>query len=212
MIFLLVNNEDILKVLGKNIKKIRKEKGYTQDYVAEQINVSTDLLRSIENGRNIGSITTLLNICNFLQVSPNTLFAELLDFKEETLDSSLLNLTNQLSKEGKNILKEIISISSVMSDHATGIMLCKKIQESKLLPCNKGEIIGILETLAICGILETPEHKGYIHSFTPPLMRDTGDLRQSLSYPLNWWCGENKVNYDNCYKIFNIDFSHLSRR
>lgn len=108
MIFLLVNNEDILKVLGKNIKKVRKEKGYTQDYVAEQINVSTDLLRSIENGRNIRSITTLLNICNFLQVSPNTLFAELLDFKEETLDSSLLNLTNQLSKEDKNILKEII--------------------------------------------------------------------------------------------------------
>ena len=108
MIFLLVNNADILKVLGKNIKKVRKEKGYTQDYVAEQINVSTDLLRSIENRRNIGSITTLLNICNFLQVSPNTLFAELLDFKEETLDSSLLNLTNQLSKEDKNILKEII--------------------------------------------------------------------------------------------------------
>jgi ParB family chromosome partitioning protein len=51
-----------------------------------------------------------------------------------------------------------------------------------------------------------------IDGITPPLMRDTGDLRQSLSYPLNWWCGENKVNYDNCYKIFNIDFSHLSRR
>ena len=89
----------------------------------------------------------------------------------------------------KDILKEIILISSTMSDQATGIMLCKKIQESKLLPCNKSEIIGILETLAICGILETPEHKGYIHSFTPPLMRDIGDLRQSLSYPLNWWRG-----------------------
>ena len=70
MIFLLVNNEDILKVLGKNIKKVRKEKGYTQDYVAEQINVSTDLLRSIENGRDIGSITTLFDVCNFLQGSP----------------------------------------------------------------------------------------------------------------------------------------------
>ena len=112
----------------------------------------------------------------------------------------------------KNILKEIISISSAMSAQATGIMLCKKIHESKLLPCNKSEIIGILETLAICGILETPEHKGYIHSFTPPLMRDTGDLRQSLSYPLNWWHGEDKVNYDNCYRIFNIDFSYLSGR
>lgn len=112
----------------------------------------------------------------------------------------------------KNILEKIISISSTMNDQATGIMLCKKIQESKLLPCNKSEIIGILETLAICGILETPKHKGYIDSFTPPLMRDTGDLRQSLSYPFNWWCGENKVNYDNCYRIFNIDFSYLSKK
>ena len=108
VIFLLCNNEDILNLLGKNIKKVRKEKGYTQDYVAEQLNISTDLLRSIENGRNIGSITTLLNICNFLQVSPNTLFSELLNFKEDTLDSSLLNLTHQLSNEDKNILKEII--------------------------------------------------------------------------------------------------------
>ena len=112
----------------------------------------------------------------------------------------------------KDILEKIISISSTMNDGATGIMLCKKIQERKLLPCNKSEIIGILETLAICGILETPEHKGYIDSFTPPLMRDTGNLKQSLSYPLNWWHGENKVNYDNCYKIFNIDFSYLSEK
>ena len=108
MIFLLVNNEDILNVLGKNIKKVRKEKGYTQDYVAEQINVSTDLLRSIENFRNIFSIKTFINIFNFLKFSPNTLFAKLLNFKEDTLDSSLLNLTHQLSKEDKNILKEII--------------------------------------------------------------------------------------------------------
>ena len=105
---MLISNEDILKVLGKNIKKVRKDKGYTQDYVAEQINVSTDLLRSIENGRNIGSITTLLNICNFLQVSPNTLFAELLNFKEDTIDSSLKKLINQLSEENKKILKDII--------------------------------------------------------------------------------------------------------
>lgn len=83
----------------------------------------------------------------------------------------------------KNILSEIITISSAMSDQATGIMLCRKIQESKVLSCNKSEIIGILETLAICGILETSEHKGYLDSFTPPLIRDTGDIKQSLSYP-----------------------------
>ena len=108
MLKMLITSNDILNIIGNKIKQARIQKKYTQDYVSENINVSTDLLRNIENGRNIGSITTLLNICNFLQVSPNTLFAELLDFKEETLDSSLLNLTNQLSKQGKNILKEII--------------------------------------------------------------------------------------------------------
>ena len=108
MIFLLVNNEDILKVLGKNIKKVRKEKGYTQDYVAEQINVSTDLLRSIENGRNIGSLSTVLNLCNFLEISPNYLFAELLTFKEDTLDTKLSYYMSKLSSENKQLLKEII--------------------------------------------------------------------------------------------------------
>lgn len=108
----------------------------------------------------------------------------------------------------RDILGEIIAMSSAMSDQATGMALCEKIQESKLLPCNKAEVVGILETLALCGVLETPEHKGYMYSLTPPLMRDSGDLRQSLSYPLNWWRGANKVNYDNCYRVFNIDFSH----
>lgn len=60
-------------------------------------------------------------------------------------------------------------------------MLCKKIMEHKLSSCNKREVVGILETLAICGILETPEHQGFLDSFTPPKLRDTGDLRQSLS-------------------------------
>ncbi|UTC66976.1 MULTISPECIES: hypothetical protein [unclassified Treponema] len=107
----------------------------------------------------------------------------------------------------ENILRKILILASAMNDTDTGVTLCKKIMEDKLFPCNKNEVIGILETLAICGILETPEHKGYLSSFTPPLMRDTGDLRQSLSYPLNWWRGANKVNYKNCNRIFNIDLT-----
>ena len=105
---MLVSSEDILNTFGKNVKIARRKLGYTQDYVAESINISTDLLRGIENGRNIGSITTLLNICNFLKVSPNTLFHDLLYFDEETLDSTLTSYIKKLSKKDKKILKEII--------------------------------------------------------------------------------------------------------
>ena len=64
---MLIKGTDVLEVLGKNLKKARKKLKYTQEYVAEGVDISIDLLRNIENGRNIGSVPTLLNLCNFFQ-------------------------------------------------------------------------------------------------------------------------------------------------
>ena len=79
-----------------------------QEYVAENVDISIDLLRNIENGRNIGSVPTLLNLCNFLNISPNFLFSELLTFKEDTLDTYLTSSIKSISKEDKELLKNII--------------------------------------------------------------------------------------------------------
>ena len=108
---MLITNTDVLNILGKKIKKARKDLKYTQEYVAENIDISIDLLRNIENGRNIGSVPTLLNLCNFLKISPNTLFSELLDineFSNDTLDTILLKQFQKLSKKDKETLKNII--------------------------------------------------------------------------------------------------------
>ena len=86
---MLIKNEDILQILGKNLKQARKDLKYTQEFVSEGVNISIDLLRNIENGRNVGSVPTLLNLCNFLSISPNFLFSELLTYKEDTLDTFL---------------------------------------------------------------------------------------------------------------------------
>ena len=64
-----IKNKDILKVIGERIQKARNKKGYTQEYVAEKIDKSVDILRSIENGRSVGSVETLLNLCNVLEVT-----------------------------------------------------------------------------------------------------------------------------------------------
>lgn len=108
MLILLITNADILKVLGKNLKQARKNLKYTQEFVAESVNISIDLLRNIENGRNVGSVPTLLNLCNFLKLSPNKLFGELLEFKDTTLDSTLSNYLKEISLNDKKILKDII--------------------------------------------------------------------------------------------------------
>lgn len=105
---MLITSNDVLKTIGNKIKQARLSNKYAQDYVSENVDISTDLLRNIENGRNIGSIPTLLNLCNFLKISPNYLFSELLTFQEKTLDTDLSNYINKLSKENKDVLKEII--------------------------------------------------------------------------------------------------------
>ena len=105
---MLIKSADVLEILGKNLKKARKNLKYTQEFVAEGVDISIDLLRNIENGRNIGSVPTLLNLCNFLKISPNTLFAELLDFKEDTLDTTLINEFKKFSKKDRDILKNVI--------------------------------------------------------------------------------------------------------
>ena len=105
---MLITNSDVINVLGEKLKKARKKLKYTQEYVAENVDISIDLLRNIENGRNIGSVPTLLNLCNFLKISPNSLFNELLDFKEDTLDSTLLEQIKSISKKDKETLKNII--------------------------------------------------------------------------------------------------------
>ena len=105
---MLIKGTDVLEILGKNLKKARKKLKYTQEFVAEGVDISIDLLRNIENGRNIGSVPTLLNLCNFLKISPNTLFAELLDFKEDTLDTTLINEFKKFSKKDRDVLKNVI--------------------------------------------------------------------------------------------------------
>ena len=105
---MLITTQDVLDVLGENLKAARKKLKYTQEYVAENVDISIDFMRSIENGRNIGSITTILNLCNFLKISPNTLFDTLLDFKEDTLDTKLLDDFDKISMEDKKILRDII--------------------------------------------------------------------------------------------------------
>lgn len=103
-----IKNKDILKVIGSRIQNARNDKGYTQEYVAEKIDKSVDILRSIENGRSVGSVETLLNLCNILGITLDYVFSELLDKKGEILDNKLYEDFQELTLEQKELLNVII--------------------------------------------------------------------------------------------------------
>ncbi len=103
-----IKKEDILKVIGSKIKEAREDKGYTQEFVAEKIDKSVDTYRGIENGRSVGSLPTLLNICNLLDITLDEIFYELLDKKEVILDKKLYDEFQKLNMDEKELVEGML--------------------------------------------------------------------------------------------------------
>ena len=103
-----VSKKEISKVVGLRIKEARKEKNYTQEYIAEKIGLSPDQYRNIENGRSFGSIPTLLKICNHLKITFDELFFDFLENKEEITDKQIYTRFQELATRDKEIVKIIM--------------------------------------------------------------------------------------------------------
>lgn len=103
-----ITNESIREVIAKKFKAARINKNCTQEYLAEQCDVSVDLIRNIENARNSGSISTILTLCNYLNIAPNDLFYEFLIDSDCSHDINIQTKLNQISETSKNSLKELI--------------------------------------------------------------------------------------------------------
>ena len=65
---------DIKKTVVKNLRKIRKEKGYTQEDVALMSEISYGFYKGIESGRKGFSIETIYKISVVLEVNLDFLF------------------------------------------------------------------------------------------------------------------------------------------
>ena len=98
---------DFKKLLGKRIQNIRKSKGFTQEKLAELINIETPSLSYLETGKYAPSIDTLQKLSEVLQVQPWEFyyFSQISDEqKKEELkkaldnDPKLLNIFYKLYK------------------------------------------------------------------------------------------------------------------
>ena len=65
-----------MKLFGKNVQKIRISKGYTQENLAEEANISQVQIARIESGKLNTSISTLVALSNALKVDVGEFFIE----------------------------------------------------------------------------------------------------------------------------------------
>ncbi len=98
------------ELLGKQIRKCRKEKHYTLEQLAEILDVSTTFIGQIERAKGIPSLETLVKIANALEVSTDSLLFG--DLNEKAGDSHFANSISLLTadftaKERELLLKNI---------------------------------------------------------------------------------------------------------
>jgi transcriptional regulator with XRE-family HTH domain len=66
-------------LFGQRLQSLRRQKNLTQEHLAEDTEVSVDLISNIERGVNAPSFKTLEKLSTVLHVSP----CELFDFEKE---------------------------------------------------------------------------------------------------------------------------------
>lgn len=94
--------------IGKNIQTIRKSNGYTQEKLAEEIEVSTRYISDIEQDNSKPSYEVLIRICNLFQISLDQIFSEYLSVKDnKILEYSLVGF-EKLSKKDKETIENLI--------------------------------------------------------------------------------------------------------
>lgn len=94
--------------IGKNLKQIRKSNGYTQEKLAEKIEVSVRYVSDIEQDRAKPSYEVLIKICNVFQVTLDQIFSEYLEVKQnKRLEYSLAGY-DKLNKEDKQTIEHLI--------------------------------------------------------------------------------------------------------
>jgi transcriptional regulator with XRE-family HTH domain len=65
-----MENKNLYKKLGKNIKNIRKDKGLTQDKLSEKVKLSIEFIGRIEIATSKPSLDTLFKIAKVLDIEP----------------------------------------------------------------------------------------------------------------------------------------------
>lgn len=99
------------KSIGKKIKLARTKTKYTQETLAEKTLLSPRYISQLERGIAFGSATTIVNLCNALNISSDFLFGDLIDSDSSNLgtlvDNDFLQDYYQLNEYNKKVISRL---------------------------------------------------------------------------------------------------------
>lgn len=109
------------ETVGKRIKEVRKQKGMSQDELAERADLSSQYISQIETGRKKGSLPTYNKLAKALGVSIDELTGSISESSRVLSDVDLI--LQDCSKEERELLVEVLRV-------VKGVVHGKVVQES----------------------------------------------------------------------------------
>lgn len=94
--------------IGKIIQTIRKSNGYTQERLAEKIEVSVRYISDVEQDRAKPSYEVLIRICNLFHIGLDQIFCEYLEVRNNKILEYSLSGFDKLSKKDKETIENLI--------------------------------------------------------------------------------------------------------
>lgn len=93
--------------IAHKLRETRISKGYSQDYIAKKADVNTSHICNIENNRVKVSLSTLIQICNALDITVDYILSDEYNTPDVAIEHELLNEFRLCSE---NTQKQIIKI------------------------------------------------------------------------------------------------------
>ena len=99
-----------LSGIGKQIREARLQKSWIQDQLAEKTNLSLAYIGMIERGEKIPKLETFIRIINTLEISADVVLQDVLVNGYQVRMSRYLEKMDQLSKEKRDDILEIVDV------------------------------------------------------------------------------------------------------
>ena len=94
--------------IGKNLQKLRRSHGYTQEKLAEAIDCSARYISDIEQDKSKPSYENLVKICNVFKIGLDDIFSEHLDITENKALKYSLSGFETLTQNNKDTIEHLI--------------------------------------------------------------------------------------------------------
>lgn len=88
-------------MIGSRIRKLRNKAGFSQEYLADTLNISQASLSNLESGKSTPDFNILKSLCEVFDIEINELFDSSSDivFSRNTIDKNIANVEGNVTYE-----------------------------------------------------------------------------------------------------------------